>query len=346
VFLVNTPVFTDGGKFFLPATSTGSWLLFIESYIMEGKTILISGGTGMVGTSLSIYLAEAGYKVIVLTRNPAKAKPPRGFEHMVSYAAWDVNAQTIDGQAVAAADALVHLAGAGVVAQPWTEAYKKEILDSRVKSSRLLVKAIEQYGGRLKTVVSASAIGWYGEDKPGQKGFSEDAPHVPGFLGETCYHWEESIRPVAQLGKRLVICRIGIVLSNAGGALPEFKKPLQFRVAGILGNGSQMVSWIHINDLCRIFRFAIEQDAVSGVYNAAAPAPVSNRQLTLSLAKAMYGNGFISLPVPAFVLKIMMGERSVEVLKSTTVSAEKILKLGFRFDYPVIEAALADLVKR
>jgi uncharacterized protein (TIGR01777 family) len=313
---------------------------------MSAKTVLISGGTGMVGNALSRHLAEAGYRVIILTRNPSKAKAPAGLEHLVSFAAWDIDAQTIDENAVASADAVVHLAGAGVVAEPWTDAYKKEILDSRVNSSRLLVNAIKKVGGKVKTVVSASAIGWYGEDKPGMtEGFLEDAPAADGFLGETCFQWESSIKPVTEAGKRLVICRIGIVLSNEGGALPEFKKPLQFRVAGVLGNGKQMVSWVHIDDLCRIFRFAIENEQVNGIFNAAAPFPVTNHNLTITLAEIMYGRTFITLPVPAFVLKMMMGERSVEVLKSTTVSSAKITGAGFQFNYPTIQQALIALIR-
>lgn len=311
---------------------------------MQGKTVLITGGTGMVGAALGRQLAAAGYRVVILTRNPSKAVAPHGFEHLIQFAAWDVNAGTIDSEAVASADAIVHLAGAGVVAKPWTKAYKEEILSSRVNSSKLLIQAIEKHGSKLKTVISASAIGWYGEDKPGAEvPFEENAPPVPGFLGETCFLWEESIKPVTRLDKRLVICRIGIVLSNEGGALPEFKRPLRFRVAGVLGNGKQIVSWVHIDDLCRIFRFAIENEGISGVYNAVSPQPVSNRHLTLALAKCIYGSAFVTVPVPAFVLRLMMGERSVEVLKSTTVSAQKILGEGFGFNYPEIEGALKNL---
>ncbi|HSK14120.1 MAG TPA: TIGR01777 family oxidoreductase [Phnomibacter sp.] len=312
---------------------------------MTSQTILISGGTGMVGTALTSHLVSSGHKVIILTRHPAKARPKAAWAGQVSYAAWDVKAGTIDMDAVAQADALVHLAGAGVVDRPWTDAYKKEIRDSRVNSSALLVKAIGEVGGKLHTVVSASAIGWYGEDGPGQQTpFTEDAPAAPGFLGDTCRAWEESIQPVTTLGKRLVICRIGIVLSNEGGALPEFKRPLMFRVAGVLGSGRQVVSWVHITDLCRIFTFAIENNAMNGVYNAVAPLPVTNRALTLALARQMYGKAFITLPVPVFVLKLMLGARSIEVLKSTTVSAEKLLNAGFDISYPNIEDALAELV--
>ncbi len=307
--------------------------------------ILISGGTGMVGTALTDTLVKAGHRVTILTRNPASAQKNKGWGDQVDYAAWDIKKQTIEETAVAKADAIVHLAGAGVVAEPWTEAYKKEILDSRVNSSKLLMDAIARNKGSVKTFVSASAIGWYGADgTDGRAPFTEDAPYAPGFLGDTCHLWEESVKPVTQMGVRLVICRIGIVLSMEGGALPEFNKPLQFRVAGVLGHGRQVVSWVHIQDLCNVFRFAIENEALHGIYNAVAPNPVTNRELTLALAQLRFGKAFIAMPVPAFVLKMMMGERSVEVLKSTTVSAEKIRAAGFEFTWPEIKMALSQLI--
>lgn len=299
----------------------------------------------MVGNYLTKMLLQLGHKVIVLTRNPQTAKNPLPGNTQLRFAYWDVAKQEIDSRAIAEADALIHLAGAGVVAKPWTDAYKREILDSRVNGSRLLVRAIEEYGSRLTTVISASAIGWYGEDSPGLLApFTEEMPVAKGFLGETCRAWEESIRPVEALGKRLVICRIGIVLSNDGGALSEFIKPLNLRIAGILGSGKQVISWIHIYDLCRIFYFALEQEHVTGIFNAVAPQPVSNKQLTITLAQALYGKGFLALPVPSFVLKLMMGERSLEVLKSTSVSSAKLEKEGFRFYFPNIKQAIENLV--
>jgi uncharacterized protein (TIGR01777 family) len=137
--------------------------------------------------------------------------------------------------------------------------------------------------------------------------------------------------------------RIGIVLSNTGGALVEFKKPLQFGIAGILGSGKQMISWIHVDDLCKLFVYAIEQSQMQGAYNAVASKPVSNKQLTLTLAKILRKSFFIPLHVPSFVLKIMLGEMSVEVLKSATVSNKKALAAGFKYDYATVEAALENL---
>lgn len=304
------------------------------------QTILLTGGTGLVGTGLTRVLLHAGHKVIVLTRNPTAQS---SHHPHLQYAGWNVKAGTIDTAALASADAIVHLAGAGVVAKPWTAAYRKEIVDSRVQSGELLVHALRSHSNKVSVVVSASAIGWYGADK-GQGAFVETDPADASFLGDTCAKWEAAIAPVALLGKRLVIGRIGIVLANEGGALPEFKKPLEWRIAGVLGHGQQMVSWVHMTDLCHFFLTAIQSPALQGVYNVVAPQPVSNKALTLALAKAMYGNSYITLPVPALALKLMLGERSVEVLKSTTVSSSKLQNAGFHFQYPHIQDALQNLI--
>jgi len=305
-------------------------------------TVLITGGTGLVGKSLTKALIKKGYKVIILSRS---VNDKKASEH-VSYAAWDVKKQQIDLEALHAADYIIHLAGAGVVEKKWTDAYKKEIVESRTESSRLVYESLKNNTNKVKAVVSASAIGWYGADAMPVKPFTEtDAPEN-SFLGNTCKLWEESIEPVEVLGKRLVKLRTGIVLSNDGGALVEFKKPIKLGAAAILGNGKQMVSWIHIDDLCNLFIAGIEKENLSGSYNAVAPNPVSNKTLTITLAKAMKGKFFIAMHVPSFVLKIMMGQRSMEVLKSTTVSCKKILDTGFAFIFNNIEEAITDLTKK
>jgi uncharacterized protein len=197
---------------------------------------------------------------------------------------------------------------------------------------------------KVKAVVSASAIGWYGSDPiiPNPKPFEENNPADETFLGNTCKQWEESIEPVTQSGKRLVKLRIGIVLSKDGGALSEFKKPLQFGVAAILGNGKQIISWIHIDDLVRMFIAAIENSTMNGVYNAVAPVPVSNKNLTIQLAKSRK-KFFIPVHVPSFILKLILGEMSIEVLKSATVRSNKIELTGFNFKFPTVTAALSNL---
>jgi uncharacterized protein len=313
-------------------------LLLHNSKLIFMQTVLITGGSGLAGTALTKHLVQKGYKVIILSRakREADAAMPA-----VSYARWDVVAGTIDTEAVQQADYIVHLAGAGVMDKRWTDGYKKEIVDSRTISSQLIATVLKNTPNKVKAVISASATGYYGPDAVPAVPFEESAPADKSFLGETCRLWEESIEPVTVQGKRLVKLRIGIVLSHAGGALAEFKKPLRFGIAGILGSGRQVISWIHIDDLCRMILFAIENETLSGTFNAVAPAPVNNKRLTLTLAKQLRGKFFIPVYVPSFVLKLMLGEGSIEILKSTTASCKKIEAAGFKFSYAVIEEALA-----
>lgn len=303
------------------------------------NTFLVTGGTGLVGKALSHYLVSKGHEVIILTRT----LPKEINQGALRFALWDVKKQTIDLQALQQADYIIHLAGAGVVDKKWTEAYKKEIVSSRTESSALIVDSLAKTSHKVKAIVSASAIGWYGEDKKSGFAFTEEDPADAGFLGATCQLWEQSIERATTLGIRVCMLRTGIVLSNEGGALAEFKKPVKFGVAGILGDGKQIVSWIHESDLCRLYEYACMNEELTGPYNAVAPSPVSNEQLTLQLAKIVKGNFFIPMHVPEFVLKLMMGSRSTEVLKSTTVSCTKIQQTGFTFLYPGIESALQNL---
>ncbi|MFZ1857475.1 MAG: TIGR01777 family oxidoreductase, partial [Chitinophagaceae bacterium] len=304
-------------------------------------TVIITGGTGLVGKALGHALLAKGYHIIILTRTlPSTDHSPQSIKG-IQYAKWDIESQTIDENAIASADYIIHLAGAGVADKRWTKKRKQEIVDSRVKSCKLLADSLKTIPNKVKAVVSASAIGWYGPDPtlPNPTPFVESDPVDDSFLGSTCRQWEESIEPVTQSGKRLVKLRIGIVLSKDGGALKEFIKPLKFGVAAILGSGKQIISWIHINDLVRLFIMAMENETWQGTYNAVAPNPVSNKELTLQLAKSRK-KFFIPIHVPTFVLKIMLGEMSVEILKSATVSSKKIQEAGFQYTFPVIKDAL------
>jgi uncharacterized protein len=305
-------------------------------------TILVTGGTGLIGRALTQALLERNYKIIILTRNSEVKQPGNS---SLSYAAWNPQQQTIDEAAVRKADYIINLAGAGVADKRWTNKRKQEIVDSRIKSGELIVKALKEIPNNVKAVINASAIGWYGADPviPNPDPFKEDDPADNKFLGITCKQWEESIEPVTSMGKRLVKLRTGIVLSNDGGALKEFKSPLRFGIATILGNGKQVVSWIHIDDLVRIYIGAVEDDKMNGVYNAVAPVPASNKTLIISLAKIIKGQFFIPVHIPSFALKLVLGEMSIEVLKSATVSCDKIHQAGFVFQYPTLEAALQHL---
>ncbi len=310
------------------------------------QTVLLTGGTGMIGTHLQKFLLKNNYKVIVLVRDDAMEKPSSNLN--IFYAKWNIEKGEIDKHAIAQSDYIIHLAGANVAEKRWTDKRKTEIVESRTKSGDLLIKVLEEIPNKVKAVVSASAIGWYGADtnESIQNGFKEDAPAANDFLGKTCKLWEESIKPVELLNKRLAILRFGIVLSKKGGALEEFKKPLKAGVAAILSNGKQVISWIHIDDLCRLLLFAIEHENISGIYNAVSPNAVSNKEFALALAKQMRGKSYVPMHVPEFVLKVMMGEMSTEVLKSTTVNYDKIKSAGFNFLYPSIKMALENLEKK
>ena len=300
--------------------------------------ILVTGGTGMIGKAVTRELLEKGYEVMVLTR---KAKPSL---NGIVYKEWNIENGTINQSAISEADYIIHLAGANVADGRWTDKRKKEIVDSRVNSGQLLVKALREIPNNVKALVSASAIGWYGADTemPNTKPFIETDPADNAFLGKTCQEWEGAIWPVADLGKRLVIYRIGIVLSNEGGAYAEFKKPLKFGLASILGNGQQVVSWVHIDDLVQLFMKAIADEGMQGVYNAVAPHPVSNKEMIMAIAEQR-GKFFIPAQVPTFALKLALGEMSIEVLKSATVSSQKIQTAGYRFRYPTIADAVKNL---
>ncbi len=305
------------------------------------QTVLITGGTGMIGQALAKQFITNGYEVIILSRSPKRSSRLH-----LSYAKWDIEKAEIDLEALAKANIIVHLAGEGVADKRWSEKRKQAIVDSRVQSGNLLVKTLSENKHQVKTFIAASAIGWYGPDTAAslEHGFVEtDAPDN-SYLGNTCQLWEQSTAAVASMGIRLVTLRIGIVFNKKGGALAEFLKPAKFALAAILGNGKQIVSWIHQADLCKMIQYAIETPAVQGVYNTVAPNPVTNKKLVITIAKNTYPIYFPSF-VPGFLLKIILGEMSIEVLKSAKVSAQKIQDAGFIFDYPNVEEAIIDLIK-
>lgn len=304
------------------------------------QTVLITGGTGMIGKALTQALIERGLYVIVLTRDTSRKKA----NHSLSYAEWDVEKQIIDKDAFTKADFIIHLAGANFADKRWNDKVKKEILYSRVDSAKLLIESLKTVPNKVKTVISASGISWYGADDPQKpEPFTESDRSTDNFMARVCKQWEAAIDPAVFIGKRVIKFRIGPVLSSEGGAYTEFRNPTRFGIAGIIGSGKQITSWIHIDDLVRAILFAMENESMEGVYNAVAPNPVSNKELILQIARQHRGNAFIVAHAPSFALKIIFGEMINEILKSTTVSSAKLQQSGFIFQYPDIESAILQL---
>ncbi|MFN7117744.1 MAG: TIGR01777 family oxidoreductase [Saprospiraceae bacterium] len=300
------------------------------------KTVLIGGGSGLVGKRLSELLRERGYTVQHLSRTP---NPNAEFPRF----GWDLQQGTIDQAAVERADIIINLAGEGIADGRWTPARKKRIIASRVDSTRLLIKALQQSEKQPQAFISSAAVGYYGNR--GDRLLHESDEPGKGFLTESCLEWEKAIEEATVTGIRTVALRIGVVMSTQGGALEKMLIPLRFFMATYFGNGGQWYSWIHIDDLCRMFLFAIENEQLSGFYNAVAPNPETNKDLTKTLAKAS-GKPALVMPVPGFMLRLIFGEMADTILFSTRVTSEKIEQAGFEFRFPRLEPALRDLLAR
>ena len=297
---------------------------------MSPKKVLITGASGLVGNRLTLLLLEQGYGVVHLSRTAKQGKVP-------SYR-WDVSSGVIDEKAFDGVDALIHLAGAGIADKPWTAKRKQEILESRTRSSALLYQLLKRIPHQVKAFVSASAIGYYGFGGSDEV-FTESSEPGSDFLANVVKAWEHEVDRIQELGIRTVKIRIGIVFSDKGGALKEIAKPVCWGVGAPLGNGKQPMSWIHIDDLCAMFKYAVENENMSGAYNGVAPQWSTNRQVTKAIAKALH-RPLLLPPVPSFVLKLMLGEMANLVLLGSKVSAEKIQKTGFCFKYEQVDEAI------
>ena len=299
------------------------------------EKVIITGGTGAIGLHLTKLLVANFYEVIIFTRDP-KAFPA---QPNVRYVHWDPKKQVIDTRSIQEADYIINLAGANLNGSRWTKAYQQEIISSRVESGQLLYQTLKQVPNQVKTVISASATGWYGADDSYQKKpFEEGDPQGGDFLSWVCNLWEDSVKPIETLGKRLVVFRFGVVISKDQGLLKEINQLLRFRLSPILGSGKQMLSWIHMEDLARMLLFAIQNNALAGVYNACSSDPIPLGQFTKRIAKCKYGIGYIPFPVPAFLIKLLFGKKGQEmVLNGTWVSNKKILQEKFPFKYPTLD---------
>ncbi len=297
------------------------------------KNILITGATGLVGKQLVPYLQKQGHTVSVLSRKRVNITGAKVF-------VWDVANETIEADALKGIDTIVHLAGAGIADKRWTAKRKAEIIDSRVKSAQLLYKMIKETNAPVKTFVSASAVGYYGSR--GDEFLSEDSGPGKGFLAKCCVKWEDAADEGLAMGIRVVKVRIGLILSEKEGALAAIAKPIKLFVGAPLGSGRQWMPWIHVDDIVGIFTKAIEDEAMNGAYNAAAPYPVTNKLLTKRIAWRL-SRPVWPVHVPKVVLTTLLGESSILALMSSNTVAQKILDAGYKFDYLDLDDALRNI---
>lgn len=294
------------------------------------ETVLITGGSGLIGRSLSMKLSAAGYEVVWLSRKDAGESPYKVFK-------WSPEEGTIDNKAVINTDYIIHLAGANIGEKRWTRSRRRLIIGSRAGTTELLFRAFAE-SRKLKAFITASATGYYGAITS-ENIFTENESPATDFLGQTCRMWEESADRFGSSGIRTVKIRTGVVLTSEGGALPGMAAPVRAGFGSAIGKGSQYIPWIHIDDLCSIYLKAINDESMTGAYNAAAPGHQTSKTFVASLAKALH-KPFWFPNIPSFILKAVFGEMAVILLEGTRVSSEKLTGTGFRFAYPDLDLCL------
>jgi len=299
--------------------------------------VMITGATGFIGKELIKKLNEKGHEIVVLTRNSEAAKfnIPVDCELIT----WNPAVKSLSPSALKGVEAVINLAGEGIADERWSSERKRDLIKSRILSTRRLVDAMTCMDNKPKVFLSASAIGFYGDRTDNILNEVESKGH--GFLSDVCQIWEDEAFRANDLGIRTAVYRIGMVLGHDGGALNKILPPFKLGVGGNLGNGSQWMSWIHIKDLANMMIYAIENPNINGIYNAVSPNPVTNRDFTKILGKVLKRPTL--LPVPKFILKIALGELSELLLGSQRVSAQKITDEGFRFDYAGLNSALQEV---
>ena len=298
--------------------------------------VVVAGGSGFVGEPLVRRLVGRGDDVVVLSRNPAKVRAGRGVQ-------WDggksAGAWTSD---VDDADAVVNLAGENIAAGRWTEERKRRLIESRLHATDAIAAALKKAPPRKRTLISASAVGYYGFDRDEE--FDEKSSKGRGFLSDLVERWESAAN-AAQPVARVVILRFGVVLASDGGALPKMMMPFRLGAGGAVGSGKQWVSWIDREDLIDEILWSLDHESVRGVYNSTAPEPVRNRDFAKQLGRAMRRPSI--LPAPAFALRLMFGEMADEVLLGgQRVLPRRAQAEGFRFAYPALDSALRHLLQR
>lgn len=296
-------------------------------------TILVTGGTGFIGKHLCNQLKTQGYNITILSRR--KSSNPNSYY-------WNIQENHIDKEAIINADYIIHLAGAGIADSNWTKKRKQLLFDSRINTTYLLFQKVKELNPKLKGFIAASGIGYYGAKTTNQI-FTELDESGKDFLSYICKFWEKSSLQFNSIKIRTVIFRTGLVLGKNGGAFEKLSKPIKLGIGSALGKGTQIVPWIHIDDLCTMYIKAIENEKLMGIYNAVAPDLTTNKSLTQTIAKILKKT--LWLPnIPSFVLRILLGKMSIIVLQGSAVSSKKIENTGFKFKFPKLIDSIKDLL--
>jgi uncharacterized protein len=298
---------------------------------MSKGRILITGGSGFVGAHLTELLISKGYTISHLSRS-------RSGNEKVKTFLWDVEKAFIEKESIEDIDHIIHLAGTNIGEGRWTYKRKRSIIESRIKSAELLHKQVLLKKAKLKTFITASAVGYYGALTL-DKIFTEEAEPAKDFTGEVCRLWERAADKFLETGSRVVKIRTGIVLGRGGPALKKIALPVKLGIGSPVGSGKQWFPWIHMEDLCRIYLFAIENVQITGAFNAVAPEQIKNEELVKAMARILKKP--LWLPnVPAKIIKLALGDLGNAVLNGSRVSSEKIISAGFKFNYPDIDSTL------
>jgi uncharacterized protein (TIGR01777 family) len=300
--------------------------------------IIITGGTGLIGSALAASLAADNHQVISLTRTAGKMTAlPQG----VRAEKWDGRTANGWGKLADGADAIVNLAGESIASGRWTDERKRRIHDSRVNAGQAVTEAVKAATQKPAVVIQSSAVGYYGPH--GDEELDESAPLGQDFLAQICKDWEASTAPVEAMGVRRAIVRTGVVLSKKGGALPQMLLPFKLFAGGPLGSGKQWLPWIHITDQVAAIRFLIENKNARGVFNLSAPNPLTNAEFGRVIGRVMGRPAF--MPTPGLALKLVFGEMATLLLEGQRQMPKRLLELGFAFRFPSAEAALRDILK-
>lgn len=298
--------------------------------------ILITGGSGLIGSFLSRELINKGHQVAILSR---KINSKLQFKTFL----WDYKNQEIDREAILFADYIIHLAGENIGNKRWSHNRKQQIIDSRVVSGELLLESLIKHQKKIKAFITASAIGYYGSITS-DKIYTETDLNANDFIGYTCNLWESVADKFENIGIRTVKIRTGVVLTREKGALEKMMYPLKFRIGAILGDGKQYLPWIHVHDLCNIYIRAIENPEINSAYNATAPEHVNYKSFIKQLALSLKINT-LNIKIPTLIIKLIFGEMSQILLNGSRISSDKLIKTGYQFKFSTLKSALADLKK-